>query len=334
MKSSADTATMAVREEISEKRWSSVLSDLFKARLTALVLLTTLVGFYTGSRGPVDYVLMFHTLLGTGLLACGAAALNQLLEHEFDGKMQRTSSRPLPSGLMTYRQVLLVGVGTATFGLIWLACFVNPLTAFLGVLDARAHTLEFHAPGQGPILHFRAATGAIERCLPTSFPLGAFPIEQSKPPRRLSLEPGDVVGLISDGIFEWPNATSEEFGVERVEALLREHHRLPAAQLAELICERAAAFAAGVSGRAAEGTGRQADDVTIVLLRRMPAVTGVMETELARNVEALEQAVGLVQSFWREHRLSDGDRFAVDFAIEELFTNMLKYGRPSCSPTS
>ena len=202
------------------------------------------------------------------------------------------------------------------------------VTAFLGVLDARAHTLEFHAPGQGPILHFRAATGAIERCLPTSFPLGAFPIEQSKPPRRLSLEPGDVVGLISDGIFEWPNATSEEFGVERVEALLREHHRLPAAQLAELICERAAAFAAGVSGRAAEGTGRQADDVTIVLLRRMPAVTGVMETELARNVEALEQAVALVQSFWREHRLPDGDRFAVDFAIEELFTNMLKYGRP------
>ena len=155
---------MAVREEISEKRWSSVLSDLFKVRLTALVLLTTLVGFYTGSRGPVDYVLMFHTLLGTGLLACGAAALNQLLEHEFDGKMQRTSSRPLPSGLMTYRQVLLVGVGTATFGLIWLACFVNPLTAFLGVLTLVSY-LFLYTPLKR-ITTLNTAVGAIPGAIP------------------------------------------------------------------------------------------------------------------------------------------------------------------------
>ena len=84
-----------------EKSLAAVLSELFKMRLTALVLLTTLVGFYLGSRAPVSWVLMFNTLFGTALLAGGAAALNQFLEREHDAKMRRTQDRPLPSGRLT-----------------------------------------------------------------------------------------------------------------------------------------------------------------------------------------------------------------------------------------
>lgn len=192
------------------------------------------------------------------------------------------------------------------------------VTAFLGVLDARAHVVEFYAPGQGPILHFRAATGAVERGLPTSFPLGAYPVDEPRPPRRVALEPGDVLAVISDGIFEWPGRDGEEFGVERVEALLREHHGLPAARLAQLIRDRAAAHG-----------GAQADDVTLLLLRRLPAaaVAATAEATLARDVGELAAAVALVRAFWDGHGLPEADRFAVDFAIEELFTNMVKYGR-------
>jgi phosphoserine phosphatase len=192
------------------------------------------------------------------------------------------------------------------------------VTGFIGMLDARAHVLEFHAPGQGPILHFRAADGSVERGMPTTFPLGAFPVEQARPSRRLALAPGDVVALISDGVFEWPGPDGGEFGVERVEALLRAHHGLPAAKLAALVFEEARAFGAA-----------QADDVTIVLLRRLPGGADTAELELPREFEALGQAVALVGDFWRRHALPDGDRFAVDFAIEELFTNMVKYGRRS-----
>jgi protoheme IX farnesyltransferase len=63
-----------------EKGWVSVYADLIKARLTLLVLLTTLVGFYIGWHGSMNYALMFHALLGTALVASGAAALNQFLE--------------------------------------------------------------------------------------------------------------------------------------------------------------------------------------------------------------------------------------------------------------
>src|SRR5262245_27508505 len=73
-----------------EKGWFEVYADLFKARLTFLVLLTTLLGFYVGFRGPVDYLLMLNTLLGTALVAGGAAALNQLWERNYDAKMRRT----------------------------------------------------------------------------------------------------------------------------------------------------------------------------------------------------------------------------------------------------
>src|SRR5216110_3535081 len=81
-----------------EKSWTAVFSDLIKARLTTLVLLTTAVGFYIGEHGAVNFPLFFNTLLATGLVAGGAAALNQLLERDYDAKMRRTMDRPLPSG--------------------------------------------------------------------------------------------------------------------------------------------------------------------------------------------------------------------------------------------
>jgi protoheme IX farnesyltransferase len=115
-----------------EKSLPSILSELFKLRLTGLVLLTTLVGFYLGSRGPVSWVLMFHTLFGTALLASGASALNQLIEREHDAKMRRTQDRPLPSGRLTPESVLVIGAACGAIGLIYLAVTVNLVTAALG----------------------------------------------------------------------------------------------------------------------------------------------------------------------------------------------------------
>jgi len=120
-------------------------------------------------------------------------------------------------------------------------------------------------------------------------------------------------------VFEWPGRDGGEFGVERVEDLLRRHQGLPVAQLCALIYEQARAYGAA-----------QSDDVTLVLLRR-DAAADAAEAELPRDLGALAQAVALVGEFWRRHGLPDAERFAVDFAIEELFTNMVKYGRGSAT---
>ena len=133
MKFSAEeiSATM-----VAEKSWPAVFADLVKARLTALVLLTTFVGFYLGERGAVNYLPMFHALFGTALVASGAAALNQWLERDYDAKMRRTASRPLPSGRMQPATVAIFGGACSVIGLVYLAVLVNPLTSVVGAVTS------------------------------------------------------------------------------------------------------------------------------------------------------------------------------------------------------
>lgn len=131
MKATAQTLTAAASLE---KSWLAVFAELTKARLTALVLLTTLVGFYLGWPGAPDLTLLFHTMLGTALVAAGAAALNQLLERDFDALMPRTEDRPLPSGRLQPGTVLVFGVASAVLGLVYLAAEVNALTGILGAI--------------------------------------------------------------------------------------------------------------------------------------------------------------------------------------------------------
>jgi len=119
-----------------EKSWTAVWADLIKARLTLLVLLTTGVGYYLGAQGALRGWLLFQTLLGTGLVASGAAALNQWLEREHDAKMRRTSSRPLPSGRLQPATVAIFGGVCTVAGLIYLAVAVNLLTSVLGAVTS------------------------------------------------------------------------------------------------------------------------------------------------------------------------------------------------------
>jgi heme o synthase len=119
-----------------DKSWTAVFADLVKARLTLLVLLTTLVGFYLGESGGVNYLLMFHALFGTALVASGAAALNQLLERDYDARMRRTAGRPLPSGRLQPATVAIFGGGCSVAGLIYLAVLVNPLTSVVGAVTS------------------------------------------------------------------------------------------------------------------------------------------------------------------------------------------------------
>ena len=117
----------------------AIFSELVKLRLTALVLITTLVGFYAGlnkeTGGLADNLIKLAlTLLGTGLLAAGAAILNQYLEREYDSRMNRTAERPLPSGLVGAEAALLLGGAFSVFGLLTLSAWVNLLVAVLGAV--------------------------------------------------------------------------------------------------------------------------------------------------------------------------------------------------------
>jgi len=158
------TASTLSESPVTDKSLVGVLCDLFKARLTILVLLTTLVGFYLGTRGLMDLGLMTHTLVGTALLACGAAALNQLWEREHDAKMRRTESRPLPSGRLQPGTVLVLGGVCSAGGLIYLALAVNLLTALLGALTLVSYVF-IYTPLKR-VTWLNTAVGAIPGALP------------------------------------------------------------------------------------------------------------------------------------------------------------------------
>jgi protoheme IX farnesyltransferase len=147
-----------------EKTRFAVFSDLIKARLTFLVLLTTLVGFYVGYPGALDLMRLFHTMLGTALLAGGAAALNQWLERDYDAMMRRTEDRPLPSGRMQPGTVLILGGAMGGIGLIYLALAVNLLTSLLGAITLGSY-LFIYTPLKR-VTTLNTIVGAIPGALP------------------------------------------------------------------------------------------------------------------------------------------------------------------------
>jgi len=110
------------------KAWLTDLSELVKTRLTLLVLLTTLAGFYVGSPQSMDLVLLLNTLLGTALVAGSASALNQLLEREHDRLMRRTADRPLAARRWKPDAVLIGAALAGIGGLVYLACVLAAAT--------------------------------------------------------------------------------------------------------------------------------------------------------------------------------------------------------------
>jgi protoheme IX farnesyltransferase len=114
---------------------------LTKPRLNLLVLATTLVGLYLASPDGVPGALVMHTLVGTALVAGGAAALNQAWEKRSDSLMERTRTRPVPAGRLTVTEGAWFGVTLAAIGILELALVVNGLSAAVAGLTLASYVL-------------------------------------------------------------------------------------------------------------------------------------------------------------------------------------------------
>ncbi len=134
------------------------------------------------------------------------------------------------------------------------------ITAFMGFLNPESHQVSYHSAGQGPILHFRAADKACDWHKPTSFPVGIMEINNDQEPAELLLAPGDILALISDGVYEYENKEGEQFGEDRVAAVFRLYHQLSMSDLTIQLINAVNSFA---------GDEPQADDITLVLVRRL-----------------------------------------------------------------
>ena len=117
--------------EVSVAHRATDFFALTKPRMVLMILVTTCVGFYLGSSGPMDALRLLHTLLGTALAAGGTLALNQFLEREVDATMERTRRRPLPAGRLQPVEALAFGTMMTVAGLLYLAFGVIELSALV-----------------------------------------------------------------------------------------------------------------------------------------------------------------------------------------------------------
>jgi heme o synthase len=144
----------------------SLLSDyaqLFKMRVTALIVMTAWTGFFMAaakSTVPSLSWKLLNALLGIGLTCAGSAALNEVMEHEIDAQMPRTRNRPLPAKRMSLSNGWFAGLLATLFGSAWLAVTTNVLTGVLALGTAACY-LFCYTP--------------LKRVSPISTFIGAFP---------------------------------------------------------------------------------------------------------------------------------------------------------------
>ncbi len=116
-------------------------ATLAKPEVMSLILVAAGAGFYLGTEGPLDWLRLFHTLLGTGLVAGGTGTLNQVWERKTDSRMRRTAQLPLPAGRMKAATALRFGLGLSIAGTVYLWLLVSPLTTLLAVLTLATYLL-------------------------------------------------------------------------------------------------------------------------------------------------------------------------------------------------
>lgn len=119
------------------------LVELTKPRVVLMVMLTAAAGYWLAGPTAGQAMVLFHLLLGTALVAGGTGALNQVLERDLDALMRRTRLRPLPAGRLDPRAAAsfawLLGIG----GVVYLAAFVNGLTAGLAAVTLLSYVFGY-----------------------------------------------------------------------------------------------------------------------------------------------------------------------------------------------
>lgn len=149
---------------------------LTKPRLNLLVVATAAAGYYMGAGDEVHYPTLVNTVVGTALVAGGAAGLNQVFERDLDARMNRTKLRPLPDGRLQPVEASRFSMALAIIGALQLAIGANLLAAaiaaatllsYVGIYTPLKRLTSFSTiagavPGAlPPLIGWAAARGAI-----------------------------------------------------------------------------------------------------------------------------------------------------------------------------
>jgi serine phosphatase RsbU (regulator of sigma subunit) len=134
------------------------------------------------------------------------------------------------------------------------------VTFAAAVCAADGTEAEILSAGHAPLLTYSRAADRFTQLEAQAVPFGILPFFSSDPPTRLQLHPGDLVLLITDGFSEWENDRGEDFGVRRLEEVIRASRDLTSSEIIARLYDAVITFANGTS---------QNDDLTAVLIKRL-----------------------------------------------------------------
>lgn len=137
---------------------------LTKPRIGVMVLLTVAVGYFLGARGGADPLEVFGVLLGTGLVASGASAWNQVLERQRDARMRRTARRPIPTGRVDPTAAAAFASTLTVVGLALLAGLTNAAAVAVALATFLLY-VGVYTPLK-PLTTLNTAVGAVPGALP------------------------------------------------------------------------------------------------------------------------------------------------------------------------
>ncbi len=137
---------------------------LMKPGLTAMSVCTAAGGAYLGADGHPAAMLLVNLVLGTFLVGAGAGALNQVIERRTDALMKRTEQRPIPSGVLSPLQGMLMGLMCAVGGVSYLFLTTTALAGMLSLVVLAVY-LGMYTPLKR-VTHLSTAVGGIPGALP------------------------------------------------------------------------------------------------------------------------------------------------------------------------
>ena len=192
------------------------------------------------SRDPGQYTLVLADVSGKGV----PAALFMVLSRTVIRVLTRWMRKPVDI-LQSSNHIFIEDSGSVSF-----------VTLFYALLDSENNTIRYVNAGHNPPVVYRKS-GELELLNPTGPVIGLLDTPQYQD-RMISLHPGDLLVIYSDGVTEAMNSSGELFSEQRLHSLIRDHHDQTAGDLIQAILTGVHEFA---------GREPQSDDITLMVVK-------------------------------------------------------------------
>jgi protoheme IX farnesyltransferase len=168
---------MEIASQIPFSTIAKAYLETTKPKVVALLVFTAIVGMLLASPGALPIDIFFFASIGIALASASGAAINHVVDQYIDAQMGRTKGRPLPTGMLTAKSVLVFALCLGALSMFILSYTVNVLTALLALIALIGYAVVYtmylkrHTPhnivlggaagAMPPVLGWTAVTGEI-----------------------------------------------------------------------------------------------------------------------------------------------------------------------------